>query len=261
MLREPLRAFWYATARLNPVHERTSWGYVKADPRYPNIWDANHGTVLEPAPELTMEAIRAEMLPPLEAAGATHEHVEFWETSVESPALRELRGSSARTDPDVLMVFEGSPEVRRPPRVEVREVGDPDDSFWEWYGQSRRQFGADFTDEVVEQLVRRDREVFHPAGLRWFVGFLDGALAGYASVLSLEGVGYIDNVVTMPPFRRRGVASAAVTSAVADSVARGDRPVHILAEEGGSPERLYERLGFRVEARIESFTRPLVLHG
>jgi predicted GNAT family acetyltransferase len=70
-------------------------------------------------------------------------------------------------------------------------------------------------------------------------------------------VGYLDNVVTMPPFRRRGVASATVTAAVGASLGSGDRHVFLLAEKDGDPQRLYERLGFRVRSPIESFTRLL----
>ena len=39
----------------------------------------------------------------------------------------------------------------------------------------------------------------------------------------------------------------------------GDEMVHLLAERGASPQSLYERLGFRVVAEVDSFTRPLPL--
>jgi ribosomal protein S18 acetylase RimI-like enzyme len=248
--------FWDAIADLNPFVQRTTWGLVKTDPRYPAIWDANHAAVYEPAPRLTLEQIRAALLPALEEAGARHEHVEFWDTG-DSPALQAMRSEGAGHDPDVLMVFHGDANDRPPSEVPVREIELPDDAFWSWYGATRRQFGAEFTDDVVDQLLRRDQEVFHPAGLRWFVGFVEGEMAGFASLLSLAGVGYVDNVVTMPAFRRRGVASAAVTRAVTASRQAGDRVVHLLAERDGAPQRLYERLGFRPVADIESFTRRL----
>src|SRR5207247_8046361 len=105
------------------------------------------------------------------------------------------------------------------------------------------------------------REVFLPAGMRWFVVSVAGEPAGYASLISLEGTGYLDNVVTMPAHRRRGIASAAVTAAVAASQRAGDDHVFLLAERAGDPQRLYERLGFRVAAPIESFTRGLAPEG
>jgi ribosomal protein S18 acetylase RimI-like enzyme len=264
----PLRSFWYAAADLGPIARTTPWGLVKADPRYPLLWDANHAAVLEPSPGLTLAEIRAELIPVLEAVGAQHDHVEFWDLSSSSPALAELRASGDRHDPDVMMVFEDD-EALSPNRpraeaigsVQVREIAEPDDAFWGWYRQTRRAFGVEFSDEVVDQLVDRDREVFHPAGLRWFVGFAEGEMAGFASLISLERVGYVDNVVTLERFRRRGVATATVVRAVSESRAGGDELVHLLAVEGGAPQRLYERLGFRTLGRVESFTRPLEATG
>jgi ribosomal protein S18 acetylase RimI-like enzyme len=73
----------------------------------------------------------------------------------------------------------------------------------------------------------------------------------------MSGTGYIDNVVTRPAFRRRGVASATVTRAVEAARAGGDTAVFLFAEDGGKPQGLYERLGFRVQAKAIGFTQPL----
>lgn len=255
-LSDPLKEFWYGVGTLSPLSRRLPWGLVKADAGYPSIWDANQAAIHEPASGLTLEDIRAELLPMLQQAGAAHEHIEFWDTT-SNPALHTLRRSGSGHTPDVLMVFGGHRSAWPESAVEVREIERPDDAFWSWYGATRREFGVEFTDEVVDQLLRRDKLVFHPAGLRWFVGFVDGAMAGFASLLSIAGVGYVDNVVTLPSYRRRGIATAAVTRAVMASADAGDGVVHLLAERGGTPQALYERLGFRVVAEIESFTRKL----
>jgi ribosomal protein S18 acetylase RimI-like enzyme len=253
-----VRRFWYRfEVGLNSV--RTPWGVVATDPRFPTIWDANHARVLEPAPDLTLEEIRAALLPALRAVDATHEHVEFWDLSAESPAMRDLRASGAPHDPDVLMVFEREPELDAlpPSEVAVRPLEQPDDEFWTWYRGTRNEFGNELPDDVVDALVERDRTVFAPRGLRFFEGSLDGERAGFASLISEGRVGYVDNVVTAPRFRRRGVASATVTAAVRAGLEEGLRLIHLLAERGGAPSRLYERLGFREVSGIESFTQPL----
>ncbi|TMA58737.1 MAG: GNAT family N-acetyltransferase, partial [Deltaproteobacteria bacterium] len=64
------------------------------------------------------------------------------------------------------------------------------------------------------------------------------------------------NVVTMPAFRRRGVASATVMAAVRTALAEGNELVFLLAERGAPPARLYERLGFGTWAQVETFHRP-----
>jgi GNAT superfamily N-acetyltransferase len=157
------------------------------------------------------------------------------------------------------MVFEGPTLAVPPGDVEVREVTHPDREFLAWYRSARLALAQGLSGEVVDQLHRRDLEVFVPAGLRWFVGLVDGRPAGYTALLSVAGVGYLDGVVTLPAYRRRGVATATVLEAVRASRARGDRLVHLLADKGGRPRRLYERLGFRPWTEVVSFVRPLAL--
>jgi ribosomal protein S18 acetylase RimI-like enzyme len=255
-----VKAFCYAAMELGQRTQRTPWGAVATDDRFPLVWDANTASVLVPDEGLNPEDIRSALVPALRQVGAPSEHVEFWETSVESIALKEYRRNGERPDPDVAMVFEG-PMPPSVAAVRVHEVTHPDRSFWPWYGDSLREFGMELSRDVLDQMVRRTREVFLPAGMRWFVGSVDGEPAGYASLISLEGTGYLDNVVTMPTFRRLGVAGATVASAVTASLEAGDAHVFLLAEQAGDPKRLYERLGFRVAAPIESFTMGLAPEG
>jgi ribosomal protein S18 acetylase RimI-like enzyme len=160
---------------------------------------------------------------------------------------------------DALMVFEGDPDGLPGPVDDIRldEVTEPDAAFTAWYRGSRDEFDGPLPEDVIDQLVRRDLEVFLPLGMRWFVARVGRRPAGYTSLLSLDDVGYLDGVLTMPEFRGRGIATATVSEAVRSSLGGGDHVVHLVAEEGGRPQRLYDRLGFRTRAAVESFTLPL----
>jgi GNAT superfamily N-acetyltransferase len=256
-LPEPLLEFWLGVAELSPHFERTPWGTIVADARYPLIWDANHAGIFEGHDRVSAEEIRAAMHPALRRAGAAFEHAEFWDPPDPCPALDDLRSHAERRAADVLMVHEEPALVSPPTEISVVEVRDPDPRFWRRYSDSRNMFGEPLPADVVRQMDRRDREVMIPAGLRLYAASADGRPAGLANLLSLTGVGYIDNVVTFPDFRRRGVATALITRLVEESLGGGDRTVHLLADEDRPPQRLYERLGFRVRARIASCTRPL----
>ena len=230
---------------------------VFADPRYPLLWDANRAGVLEDIPDLTLGEIRADLLPALDRATAANEHIEFW-AAQGSPAVGEMRATGAEEHRDVVMVFEGPDPWLPRGDAEVSEIVELDDAFLQWYRDSQNDFGrdTDYTSEVIEQMNRRDLEDFVPRGLRFFAGLVGGTMAGLSTLLSIDGVGYLDHVVIKPEFRRRGVASALVLRVVEESRAAGDRLVHLLADEGQPPQRLYERLGFRVATTVVSFTRP-----
>lgn len=258
MLPEPVRGFWSAAIELSPNAAAFDWGYVETDRRFPDVWDANNATVLTPTPALTLDEVLRELHGRLREAGARRDHVEFWELAVDCPALREARSIGMNDRADVVMTFEaGSSQPR--PTLEVEELADPPEDFWPWYRAGLDEFesGPVLADDVLDQIVARTRQVLVPAGTRFFVARVDGERAGYASLLRLGGVGYLDTVVTMPAFRRRGVATATVMAATEASRDAGDETTFLLADEDGQPSRLYERLGFRAAARIETLSRPL----
>ena len=58
-------------------------------------------------------------------------------------------------------------------------------------------------------------------------------------------MGYIAAVGTLPPHRRKGVAAALVTRAVADSRALGNRWTTLETDSTSIAEQVYEKRGFR----------------
>ncbi len=252
----PLLRFWYERDATDDAR-RTPWGMVFADPRFPLIYDANRAGVLEEVSDLTLEEVRKELLPALEWAGSPHEHIEFW-AGQGSPAVEQIRAEGAEEKHDVVMVFEGDLPPPETDEVEVHEIVHPDEGFLQWYKASRDDFGEapEYTPDVVDQLFRRDIEAFVPRGMRLFAASIGGESAGLAALQSLSGVGYLSTLVTMREFRRRGVGSALVRRVIDESHRAGDELIHLLAEKDGAPQRLYERLGFRVVSTVVSFTHP-----
>jgi ribosomal protein S18 acetylase RimI-like enzyme len=253
-LPDPVRSFLYAYESLAEDVSRTPWGLVVTDRRYPDIYDANKAMVLEAAPDLTLEDVRRTLVPML-AAGVGFEHVEFMCLADPMPAVAEAEAAYGRSRPDAVMAFDADDVPTPPTAAAIGEVVDPDETFWQAWMGSRPEFGVAMPKGVLDQLLDRDRSVFMPAGMRIFAGMIDGRLAGFCSLLSMEGAGYIDSVVTIRRERRRGVASATVCAAVRASRRAGDRATFLLAELGHRPQRLYERLGFRTIARASGYTK------
>ena len=83
-----------------------------------------------------------------------------------------------------------------------------------------------------------------PADRRYLVR-LSGKPVGSTLLNSQDGMGYLDFVGVLPEYRRRGIASALVRRAVADSLDMGNRWTTLETATGSSAERLYQSLGFR----------------
>jgi predicted GNAT family acetyltransferase len=64
--------------------------------------------------------------------------------------------------------------------------------------------------------------------------------------------GQIEEVATLPRFRGRGLASAVVSRALAESLARDTLTV-VLAERAGWPREWYGRIGFETVAAMHEF--------
>ena len=140
----------------------------------------------------------------------------------------------------------------------VSSDGEPpalDEGFWSAHRASLRWF--DVTDaRVVDQLQSIEREVLVPAGRRWFVvpgrDGVDG-IDALGALLVLDGVGFVDHVVTFPNARRRGHAAAITRRAVSAASGAGAARTYLLAEPEGGAARIYERMGFSPVTQIASW--------
>jgi GNAT superfamily N-acetyltransferase len=98
-----------------------------------------------------------------------------------------------------------------------------------------------------------ERDVLVPAGRRWFaVAGLDGPDA-LAALLVLDGIGFVDHVVTFPNARRQGLARALSVRVVAEARAAGAERTYLLAEPDGVAARMYEAIGFAPVTQIASW--------
>jgi hypothetical protein len=99
---------------------------------------------------------------------------------------------------DLVMDLTEEPSVR-PADVRVEPL-EPGDELWSRIEESLALFGNDPT--VAEQLRSIEQETFSGGHKRW-LGVRDdeGEIAALAALVQLEGVGYLDNVVTFPDAR------------------------------------------------------------
>jgi ribosomal protein S18 acetylase RimI-like enzyme len=250
---ESLLRFWHA---IDATFERVTqawWGAVVTDSRFPEVWDLNYARVETTQADLTAADIEADLLPAIAESGARHVHVVVFHPEELTGLVTELstRGDRISWDTAMECVRRIDPSAGDPP---VEEVTDFDDAFWARHRLSLREF--DVTDpRVADQLVRLERNHLLPNGKRWFTLRDGGEMLAFASLHVLDGVGYLDHVVTFPEARGRGYASALVRRAAAESRAAGATDLLLLAEPDGRARTLYGRLGFEIVGHLAASLR------
>jgi putative acetyltransferase len=254
---EDFHRFWRALDELMELVEPTWWGAVITDGRFPAIWDANYARIDVPAEDLTAAEIQESLIPAMKAAGARMMHVVSFHPQETTRVLTELSTRGHKLGWDLVMRAAGplrSADI--PVDIDVVEVAwGPElrDAMIE----SLELFGV--ADPVaVSQLLRQEDEVLIPAGTRWFaIRDREGKIVSLAALLVLEGVGYLDNVATLPVARRRGFAHALAMRCRQEAAEAGASSVCLLAD----PDQawvmgIYERAGFRRCGKLGSTKGP-----
>ena len=109
-------------------------------------------------------------------------------------------------------------------------------------------------EETVRQLVLQRQVVQRAVATRYFGAVVDGRVASYCQLYSDGETAQIEDVLTLPEFRGRGLATAVVAKALAEA-SREHAFVFLLADADDWPKDLYRKLGFESVGRCWSMTR------
>lgn len=231
------------------------WGTVNRNATFANIHDANRAWVFDDVtPSLSELRTAMDQAQRLTPVGFTQ--VEVVDTDMRGALMSEL---SAWLGPPSatfsLMVSEASARGAAPLSRRVVATERPFPVLQRWvellHVGHAQEDGIPL--HVVEEMATRDIGVLVPAGMRLFTAELGADTIGYATLLSRADVELIDNVATLPAFRRRGVATAVVTAAMAASRDSGDELTYLFTRDASSAQRLYQGLGMRSVARVAQF--------
>lgn len=241
---------------LGELADQHAWGVVTGDTRFPDVHDANRALVVgDLTPSLTdvmtaLTSMRAR-------TGVSFEQLEVVDVAVHASLHDELTAEFGPGQRFVVMRAEHEPSLDdRYGSFSIHDSPAPDEGFWLDVKRAALH-GVAIPESVVRQIARRDLVTHFPHGRRLFVA-RDGeaALAAVATVHAFGAAALVDDVATLPHQRRRGAATAAVRGLVKD--ARNRQPsaeLFLFAAENGDARRVYERLGFRVNAVSAQFHR------
>ncbi|MFO0585569.1 MAG: hypothetical protein U0229_25075 [Anaeromyxobacter sp.] len=136
------------------------------------------------------------------------------------------------------------------PAVEVRPVAGGGEEEG-WIDAVTTGFGeADPTDPAPHEAFDAEllkgifRRMGAASGLRRYLAFVDGAVAGGATMRVSGGIAQLAGAATRAAFRRRGVQAALLRARLGDAAREGCDVAVVTTEPGSRSQRNVERSGF-----------------
>lgn len=214
-------------------------GTLFVNSELPGVWDRNYVRLDERSRDKSARELAGLTDELLGALGADHRKIYVASDFVSEETLADFKQLGwARTDLATMVLR----DLADPPAdLEVEEVDTP----------SYEPFEAACVDEspAMEQRVRDQLVSLVPlmaraAGARFFVARRDGKMVSGGHLYSDGEVAQIEDVMTLDPYRRRGLAGAVVARAAREALDAGHSLVFLIAENEGSAKSLYVKLGF-----------------
>lgn len=219
-------------------------GTIVRATRFPDYWDLNVVRVEDESAigveELT--AIADEAL-----AGLEHRRLDFDLPAAAEPLRAELEARGWRATQLVWMRYEGPPLA---PRVPIETVSF--DAVQELRAAWHQE---DFPGHDLGPYPGQAREVARLRSARILAVRATELPVGFAQLERHGSAAEISEVYVAPEHRGAGHGTALTRAAVAAAIEAGVEDLWICAEDGGRPEQLYSRLGFRPAWTTVEFLR------
>jgi ribosomal protein S18 acetylase RimI-like enzyme len=229
---------------------RAPLGRALLTPSLPRVYYLNHFSV-DLGVEASADELVAEAEPLLAGAALAHRKVTVDDElgARLAPRFREL---GWRVEELLVMRHAG-----RPPGVDTSAIEEIDPYELEPIWADGMRASPEIADEEeVRQLVAAQHRRRQAVDVRYFAARVEGEIASYCELFSDGGTAQIESVMTLEPFRGRGLAQAAVSRAVAEARAAGHDFAFLVAEAEDWPKELYRKLGFEAAGSVWDFLLP-----
>jgi ribosomal protein S18 acetylase RimI-like enzyme len=232
--------------------ERLPFGAALFSDDLPRVWDAN--LVIADRWQGSAAELRDEVDRVQGGSGLGHRKLVVYDQELGERLARGFAGLDwPFRNRYAVMAWRRAPDRPAEDGVAV-EIG------WDAFETAKREalrdepYGSD--EEVVRGLLELDRRTAEAIQVTRFGAFVDGEPAAYCE-LRVEGrTGQVEDVATVPRFRRRGLARAVVLAAAQAAREAGCDLVFLVADTADWPIELYRRLGFDEIGSERNFGRP-----
>ncbi|MGH2828842.1 MAG: GNAT family N-acetyltransferase, partial [Actinomycetota bacterium] len=109
--------------------------------------------------------------------------------------------------------------------------------------------------EAMRQLLDKDAVYLEAGNGRFIAAIVDGRPVCSADLYSDGATAQIEAVLTLEPYRKRGLATAVVNAAVATALEEEHDLVFLIADAGDWPKDMYARMGFQPVGICWEFTK------
>jgi ribosomal protein S18 acetylase RimI-like enzyme len=229
--------------------ERFDFGSALFRSDLSRVYDENFLRVERGFDEVTARALVADAERLQAPAGLGHRKIVVPNEAAGRRLEQELANRRFRRTVLLTMAHNGAPPTA--PAHDVAEV-----SMGELRPSRLDAFVSDMHSQAARQVVAHLELVAGVVGTRAFAVMADeGRAASWCTLYMEDGVGQIDDVVTLSRHRRQGYGRAVVQAALAASVEAGNELTFLVADDDDWPKQLYAELDFEPVGRRLEFTR------
>jgi GNAT superfamily N-acetyltransferase len=224
------------------------WGTAVFRLDMPRVHDKNLLRLERGFDEVTAEQLASEADRLQRPAGLSHRKLIVPDQGAGerlSKGFAELAWRRAR---HVSMLHDG--ETPGEPRHPVRVGAVPD-----LHEPRTREFQSDLGGIAAMQVVASMELTAENVITRAFYVEADGGPVAWCVLYEEDGIGQVEDVMTLTSHRRHGYARAAVEAATRASLASGNRMTFLIADDEDWPKEMYQRVGFQPIGLRFEFTR------
>lgn len=228
------------------------WGVTLFHSEYPKLYMLNFVRVEGTPADLNFDELVAEADALHGEAGHDHRDIVIEDARLGAALAPEFRRNGWEVSTLVLMAYRGERELPETGR-DVRELTS--DELRAFRARSYSTGPSARDPETIRQMIDKDAHLARAGGVRFFGAVVDGQAVCSADLYSDGATAQIESVLTLEPFRKRGLGRAVVAEAIRAAFDSGHDFVFLLADDEDWPKDLYTRMGFEPIGRCYDFLK------
>lgn len=204
-----------------------------------------------PGEHLSAQSLIAEADRLMQPRGFAHRKIVVDDEELGRSLAPELEAAGWDVNRLLFMVHDGTPA--NPTGIQVDEIVEAVHTAAKDEFNRRDPYIAE--QNVVAQMRGLARRVSEATDKRCFAAYVDGTIAAVCELYSDGITAQLEDVATLEEHRKKGLARAVVSRALAEAQAWGHETVFLVADADDWPKQMYAKLGFEEAGLTYQFLR------